>query len=86
MEACKLNRKEMISELLERFEAELDELNNGQLSSFLTEYEHIPMLTSLIENLADEEDDSDDDDKEDSEDDNELLLIDGDWSDEEDED
>jgi hypothetical protein len=72
----------MITEILERLETELDELNNGQLSSLLEEYEHSPMLAGLIESLVDEDAKEDDDDEEDEE---ELPLIDGDWSDESDE-
>ncbi len=74
----------MVSEILERLETELDELSNVQLDTLLLEYEHVPMLTSLIESLAvDEDADKVEGDEEEDKDD--LPLIDGDWSDDEDE-
>lgn len=67
----------MIEELIERLETELDELNNGQLKSLITEYEHTPLLGGVLENLAPEED-------EDTDEEDEVPLLDGDWDAEED--
>jgi hypothetical protein len=78
-----VDRREIIDELLEQLESELDELNNAQLSTILSEYEHIQILGGVIESLSVDVEDEDDSDEEDEED---LPLIDGDWSDETDED
>ncbi len=72
----KLNRADTIIEILERLETELDELNNVQLANLLTEYEHIPMLSGLIEDIADEGDEEEE----------ALSLIDGEWNEETDDD
>lgn len=74
-------RREIIEELLERIESELDELSNPQLDALVSEYEHSPMLSGVIESLGLDsnvvEEEEDDEDKE------ELPLIDGDWNEEE---
>lgn len=69
-----MNRREMVDELIERLEAELDELNSKQLELLIIEYEHSPILNEIIDSL-----DVDEEDEEESDDDEELPLIDGDW-------
>jgi hypothetical protein len=77
-----LTRREMIDELVERLESELDELTNAQLNGLITEYEHLPILTGVVDGLGEVEDEADEDDDKDD-DAEELPLIDGDWDDDE---
>ena len=72
----KVNRREMIEELLERLEGELDELNNTQLTSLISEYEHVQILGSVVDSLN-----LDIDVEEEDENEEEVPLIDGDWDD-----
>lgn len=69
-----MTRREMIEELLERLEGELDELNNTQLTSLISEYEHAQILSNVVEGLN-----IDDIEDEEESDDEELPLIDEDW-------
>lgn len=56
-----MQRRDIINELLERLEAELDELSTHDLSIIINEYEHSPMLSSLIDelNLGNDEEEND---------------------------
>lgn len=75
-----MTRREIIEELLERLECELDELNNTQLMSLVSEYEHAQILGVVIEGLSIDADiEEEEDDEEDKDDEEELPLIDGDW-------
>lgn len=47
-----MQKRDMINELLERLEAELDELSPGDLAVIMNEYEHSPLLSSLIDELS----------------------------------
>ena len=73
-----MTRREMIEELLERLEGELDELNNAQLTSLISEYEHAQILGSVVESLSLDAD-LEEEDEDDKDDEDELPLIDGDW-------
>ena len=66
-----MTRRELIDELLDRLEAELDELDNKQLKQLVDEYEGIPLLEDITQTLdeADEE---------------EAPLIDDEWKEPED--
>ena len=78
-----MTRREMIEELLERLEGELDELNNAQLTSLISEYEHSQILGSVVESLSLDTDVEEE--EEEDKDEEELPLIDGDWDDSEEE-
>ncbi len=78
-----MTRREMVEELLERLEGELDELSNPQLDALIAEYEHSPMLGGVIESLG--LDSSAVEEEEEDKDEEELPLIDGDWSEDEEE-
>lgn len=79
-----MTRREMVEELLERLEGELDELSNPQLDALISEYEHSPMLGGVIESLGLDSSAVEEEEEEDK-DDEELPLIDGDWSEDEEE-
>ena len=77
-----MTRREMIEELLERLEGELDELSNAQLNSLITEYEHSQILGGVLESLSLDAD-AGEEEEEDKGEEEELPLIDGDWSEDE---
>ena len=66
-----MTRRELIDELLDRLEAELDELDNKQLKQLVDEYEGIPLLEDITQTL-------DEDDEE------EAPLMDDEWKEPED--
>lgn len=71
-----MTRRELISELLERLEAELDELDNKQLKQLVEDYEHAPLLEDVILTL--------DDAGENDEAEPEAPLMDDEWKENED--
>lgn len=75
-----MTKREMIDELLERFEGELEELSNAQLTALVSEYEHTSLLDSMVENLGVLEDDEVTDDEVVDEEE-ELPLLDEEWED-----